>query len=122
MQNLVLTQLSTTDLKNLFEETLQTFFAEKQISDNLIQKDEIGGIELAVEVTGLARATIYSLCCNRKLPHSKQNKKLYFSRAELSGWIKDGKRKTNSELALEAENFSPNSSNRKTTVATHKVS
>ncbi len=72
-----------------------------------IEADEIGGIDLAVQLTGKAKATIYSLCHARLIPHSKQGKQLYFSRKELLEWLKAGKRKTQNEIALEAENFSP---------------
>ncbi len=59
---------------------------------------------------GKAVPTIYSLCHQRKIPHFKQGKDLYFRRSELLKFISDGKRKTHSELALEAETFSPEKS------------
>ena len=75
-----------------------------------IEADEIGGIDLAVKITGKAKATIYSKCHARTIPHWKQGKQLYFSKNELTQWLRSGKRKTRSELALEAENFSPEKS------------
>ena len=55
-----------------------------------------------------------------KIPHSKQGRQLYFSRKELTDWLKSGKRKTQAELALDAENFSPINSKNKTTVAARR--
>lgn len=105
MQNLVFTQLSIPEIKQLFREELETYFSENKIGASTINEDEIGGIDLAVKITGKAKPTIYSLCSERKIPHSKQGKQLYFSRLELMEWLKQGKRKTTAEIADEAANF-----------------
>ncbi len=107
MQNLVFTQLSIPEVKQLFRDELENFFAEKQIGAKLNETDEVSGIDLAIELTGLAKPTIYGLVSERKIPHSKQGKRLYFSRQELLEWIKDGKRKTQAEIKIEAANFNP---------------
>ncbi len=113
MQNVVLTQLSIPELGQLFHDTLDRYFTETQISVVQPEPDEIGGIELAVKITGKAKPTIYGLVHSRSIPHSKQGKRLYFSRKELLDWLRAGKRKTQSELALEAENFSSDKSQTK---------
>jgi predicted DNA-binding transcriptional regulator AlpA len=105
MENLVFTQLSITEIRELFREELANFFAKNTIGENKTDSDEIGGIDLAIELTGLAKPTIYSLCSERKIPHSKRGKRLYFSRRELIEWIQNGKRKTQNEIAIESENF-----------------
>ncbi|MDJ1498984.1 helix-turn-helix domain-containing protein [Cytophagaceae bacterium DM2B3-1] len=61
----------------------------------------IGGIELAMQTTGLAKSTIYNLVSSGNIPHMKRGKKLYFSRKELEGWIQDDKHKTLQELEVE---------------------
>ena len=105
MQNLVFTQLSIPEVRQIFRDELESFFAEKQIGARQTKTDEISGIDLAIELTGLAKPTIYGLVSERKIPHSKQGKRLYFSRQELLEWIKDGKRGTRAEIKIEAENF-----------------
>ena len=55
--------------------------------------DEVGGIDLAVEVTRLSKSRIYALVQQRGIPHCKRGKKLYFNRVELLAWIKVGNRK-----------------------------
>ncbi len=105
MQNLLLTQISDSEIRQLFREELENFFAAKQLTDGKTESEEIGGIDLAIEITGLAKPTIYSLVSERKIPHSKQGKRLYFSRQDLLEWIKNGKRKTQTEIAIEAENY-----------------
>jgi predicted DNA-binding transcriptional regulator AlpA len=100
MQNLVFTQLSIPEVKQLFREELQQFFAEQKPTQ---QTDEIGGIDLAVEITGKAKPTIYNLVSERKIPHSKRGKQLYFSKRELLDWISSGKRKTAAEIQSAAQ-------------------
>ncbi len=105
MQNLVLIQLSIPELEQLLQDVLDKYFIVKQT--NIVQPitDEFGGIELAVQITGLAKATIYTLVSTRKSLIQSEVKKLYFSRHELTEWLKQGKRKTKAEIALDAKNF-----------------
>ena len=105
MENLVFTQLSIPEVRQLFREELENYFAENRTGETITKTDEIGGIDLAIEITGLAKPTIYGLVSERKIPHSKQGKRLYFSRQELLEWLKQGKRKTQTEIKIEAENF-----------------
>lgn len=65
----------------------------------------IGGIELAMQITGLAKSTIYNLVSDGRIPHMKRGKKLYFSRMELESWIADGKQKTLQELEAEVDSY-----------------
>ena len=52
---------------------------------------EVGGIELAQEITRLSKARIYALVSQRGICHSKRGNKLYFNRAELLEWVAAGK-------------------------------
>jgi excisionase family DNA binding protein len=53
---------------------------------------EMGGIELAQEVTRLSKPRIYALVSAREIPHAKRGNKLYFNRTELLEWVTAGKR------------------------------
>jgi excisionase family DNA binding protein len=53
---------------------------------------EIGGLQLAEEVTRLSKPRIYALVSNRSIPHSKRGNRLYFNRAELLAWVAAGSR------------------------------
>lgn len=63
--------------------------------------DEIGGMDLAVSITGLARRTIYKLTHRREIPHRRVGGRLYFRRSELEQWIDAGRRRTVAEVAVE---------------------
>lgn len=100
--DITVTNLTIDDISRAIRNELQSYFEQQEEKE---REDEIGGIELAIEVTRLAKPTIYSLVSTRKIPHSKRGKKLYFSRRELKEWVKEGKRKTKDEIADEAVNF-----------------
>jgi predicted DNA-binding transcriptional regulator AlpA len=53
---------------------------------------EIGGLELAQQITGLSKARIYALVSTRDIPHAKRGNKLYFNRTELLLWVAAGQR------------------------------
>lgn len=75
-------------LEDLLLDLKQTFpHTEEVIRD-------IGGVEVAVEETGLSTHSIYRLVSERKLPHSKRGGRLYFSRKSLKKWIEAGQRPT----------------------------
>lgn len=50
-----------------------------------------------------AKATVYGWVHTLNIPHHKGQKKLRFLKSEIDQWLMKGKRKTNSEIAIEAE-------------------
>ena len=60
---------------------------------------EVGGIELAQEITRLSKPRIYALVSKRGLPVAKRGNKLYFNRADLLAWVNAGKRGENETAA-----------------------
>lgn len=58
------------------------------------QESAIGNIDMAVRLTGYAKTTIYKLVCQRRIPHSKQGRKLFFDEKALTAWIKGNERPT----------------------------
>ena len=67
-----------------------------------LEADTLLTIKEAAEFLRLSVATIYGKVSKGQIPHSKPGKRLYFSKADLTKWIKDGRKKTQSELAAEA--------------------
>ena len=63
---------------------------------------DIGGMDMAVEITRLARRTIYKLTHRREIPHRRVGGRLYFRREELEQWIDAGRRKTKAEVSAES--------------------
>lgn len=94
METLILTQLSTLELRELIREEIREEFInfrqsikceEKQDDDAL---DEVGrGVSFAAQITKLKPSTIYGKVAQNKIPHSKQGNTLYFRRSELIEWL-----------------------------------
>ena len=49
--------------------------------------DVVGGINMASEVTGLKKATIYCKIGKKEIPHFKKGGKIYFSKKSLLDWL-----------------------------------
>jgi len=56
----------------------------------------------ASEMLNLSIPTIYSKVSRRELPYSKRSKRLYFSREELTAFVREGKVLTTEEIKLQA--------------------
>lgn len=62
--------------------------------------DEIGGIELASQITRLSKARIYTLVSDRGIPHKKRGNRLTFRRSELLEWLDKGNREEKGGIEL----------------------
>jgi excisionase family DNA binding protein len=75
-------------LEAMMLEILQSLLANKS------ESNDIGGVELAQQITGLSKSTIYRKTSEGTIPHSKQGR-LYFSRTDLIRWVKENNKKCN---------------------------
>ena len=62
-------------------------------------------IQQAAELLSLTVPTLYSKVSKGELPVMKRSKRLYFSRTELTEYIKEGRKKSNAEIEAEAEAY-----------------
>ncbi|MGI4872109.1 MAG: helix-turn-helix domain-containing protein [Janthinobacterium lividum] len=79
-------------LDNLEALTLEALSHLRATSSAPTATPELGGIELAEQITRLSKPRIYALVSKRGIPHSKRGNKLYFNRAELLTWVENGRR------------------------------
>jgi excisionase family DNA binding protein len=68
-------------------------------------KDELLNIKQAALLLGLSVPTIYSKVSKTEIPVSKQGNRLYFSRQELTEWIKTGRKKTINEIQADTNTY-----------------
>ncbi|GLB49841.1 DNA-binding protein [Neptunitalea sp. Y10] len=54
------------------------------------------------------KPTWYSKISRNEVPYYKRGKKVYFLKSEIDEWLKTGKRKTNTEIEQEAQEFLSN--------------
>ncbi len=92
MNNIIVT--SQKDLTHLIEASLRKILKEELENANPSQQvaqNEIVFLAEAIEITGLAKPTLYAKTSKNEIPHYKRGRKLYFKRSELLLWIEEGK-------------------------------
>jgi len=55
-----------------------------------------------------AKPTVYTWICQRLIPHHKKGKKLMFLKSEIDDWLKQGRRKTITEIQADAQQYTAN--------------
>lgn len=105
MENLIFTQLSVTEFRQIFRQELERHLSSQQEQDNREELDKLLTIKQASEFLSLSVPTIYGLVSRSEIPHSKLKKRLYFSKQELLEWVKSGRRKTLDEISAEAGKY-----------------
>jgi excisionase family DNA binding protein len=105
MENLVFTQLTIPEVRQLFRQELETYFSTKTHNPTQQATDQLLTIAQVAEFLSLSVPTVYGLVSRSVIPCMKKGKRLYFSKDEISDWIKTGKKKTISELSAEADTY-----------------
>ena len=96
---------AVTNLANEISEIKQLLLAKS--SEKTSQTpDQLLTVNEAADFLCLAVTTVYTMVNKGELPVMKRSKRLYFSRIELMDYLKQGRKKTLSETAIEAENYS----------------
>ena len=95
----VLIQLSESDLETIIFDCVDRAIKLNHSATNITPADEVGGIELATQITRLSAARIYTLVSKRAIPHKKRGNRLTFRRSELLDWLEEGNREQKEEVA-----------------------
>ena len=74
-------------LKAILKEVVLEVISESGLKTHLHFQKDFGDIYFAMEVTGLAKSTIYNKCNKGDFPHYKKGK-LYFLKSELENYMK----------------------------------
>ena len=103
MENVIFTQLSLHELRNIIREEMQN--AVKQPSEQLsvsLNVDPYMNIKETANLLGLAVPSIYGLVHRREIPHIKRGKFLKFERNLIIAWLESARKKTKEEIKAEA--------------------
>ncbi|MBK8501197.1 MAG: helix-turn-helix domain-containing protein [Saprospiraceae bacterium] len=68
-------------------------------------EDELFTVDQCAKFLSLSKATIYGLISKGVLPVMRRSKRCYFSKLELIEYLKAGRRKTDSEIEVEAPTY-----------------
>ena len=87
---------------------LKRLLIEKQEQTPTEQPEQLLTIQEAAKFLSLTVPTMYSKVSKGELPVMKRSKRLYFSRTELMEYLKEGRKKSNTEIEKEAEAYLSN--------------
>lgn len=76
---------------------------QTSLGENTSPQEKPLSVDEAADLLRLRKPTVYGLVSQGAIPYSKKGKRLYFSKAELTEWVKSGRKKTNDEIQAEAE-------------------
>ena len=103
MENVFLTSLTTPEVRQMLRQELEQFFANRgTLSGEAGNEEEILSIQQAASFLKLTVPTLYTLNSKGEVPSCKRGKRLYFSKADLVNWVKEGRNKTLAEIESEA--------------------
>lgn len=102
-------ELQFNDLPKAIVELQESVNEIKQLllqktDDTKSESDELLTVEDTAKFLSLSVPTIYGLISKGDLPMMKRGKRCYFSKKELIEYLREGRRKTNSEIQREANN------------------
>jgi excisionase family DNA binding protein len=106
MQNLSFDQLPiAVSQLNKRLENIERLLTQKNEQSQTESVEQLLTIQEASKFLNLSVATIYSKTSKDELPFMKRSKRLYFSSIELLDYLKQGRKKSNSEIEAEAQEF-----------------
>ena len=81
---------------------LKQLLLQKQFHTSSAQQDGLLNTEEAAKFLKLAVSTIYNPSSKGELPVMKRGKRLYFSTADLNDYVRQGLRRSNDQIELDA--------------------
>lgn len=87
---------------------LKQFLLQKSDQQATSPPEQLLTVQEAAKFLNLSVPTIYSKVSKGELPVMKRSSRLYFSTTELMQYLKDGRKKTYSEIEAEAESYLTN--------------
>jgi len=87
MQNIVLTQLSIPELRQLFREEVKQVLTEQAHSDSPPTQQTIFNFADGCQYMGISKSHGYKLTSQKLIPHSKRGKRIYFEKEQLDQWL-----------------------------------
>jgi len=101
---MIIVQLDSEQLSDLIQSAVRKAIAETPQGEHS-EIDQLLTIKEAAVFLHLSVPTIYGYVSRSAIPVSKQGKRLYFSKQELTEWVKIGCKKTIAEINDEANTY-----------------
>ncbi len=101
--NLILTQISLEEIRQMFREELSVFLASKHTETSSNVSEDILSVEEARNYLKIGKSTLYNLVHRKGIPYMKRGKRLYFAKDELRQWVEEGRKPTQVMLNAAAQ-------------------
>lgn len=110
MQAVTVTQITPLELGTLIENSVKNALENQKTIDNSQPTNLWLNLNELCEYLPdkPVKATVYGWVHNSIIPHHKGGKKLRFLKSEIDEWLKTGKKRTNAEIADEADSYLKN--------------
>jgi excisionase family DNA binding protein len=97
MENIIITTLSSEELKNLINDAVNDALIKFKMKSNEIitNGDKLMTISETAEFLHVQKQTLYSYVSKGIIPHNKRAGRLYFSYNDLVEWVKGSTKKIN---------------------------
>ena len=104
---MIIVQLDSEQLSKLIQSSIRTVLKEAQTNTDEPndQQERLLTIQEAADFLSLTVPTMYSKVSKGELPVMKRSTRLYFSRTELLDYLKQGRKKTTTEIDTEAVQY-----------------
>jgi len=102
MNNITVTQLTETDVQKIVRKEIREALAEYLTNQN---QQKILNVDEAATYLTISKSHLYKLTSRGEIPHSKQGKRIYFSKAELDVWLLENKVQGVTELTEEVNQY-----------------
>jgi excisionase family DNA binding protein len=102
---MIIIQLSNEQLYELVDLCVEKALSRHNKVEVPEQPEQLLTVQQAALFMNLSVATIYTKVSRGELPVMKRGKRLYFSTKELVAYLKDGRKKSNADIELEANAY-----------------
>lgn len=108
METLTFNELpkAVTDLQETVN-NIQRLLLQKS-NEHQPEADEVLTVQDTAKFLSLSVPTVYGLISKGELPVMKRSKRCYFSKVELMNYLKQGRKKTAAEIAVETDEYLTN--------------
>jgi excisionase family DNA binding protein len=90
-------------VRQLFEKVERIEILLERLEPKAENESDLLNIEEAAAYLKVSVAALYTKVSRQEIPYSKPGKRLYFNRIDLKEWIRQGKRKTLSEIKQDTD-------------------
>lgn len=113
MENIVFTQLSVQEVRQMLREEVRTVFKEYQSHNNQDENEHnLMTIEQVASFINMAVSSVYGLIHRKQIPHIKRGKRLIFEKKQIVEWLQSGRQRTIHDIQSEADSYLRNHSKR----------